>query len=231
MTTGSNGKLFASSRVFELVIFDNDGVLVDSERLANEVLVELLTAAGVRITYETAVAQFMGRSLSSVRRVTESRIGTSLPADFEDRYHALLFERFRRGLRPIRDVEWALDHIDIPMCVASSGSRERIRLSLDVTGLLDRFVGRTYSAEDVTNGKPAPDLFLFAADRMGVTPDRCAVVEDTPVGVGAANDAGMTSFGFAETGAPERLRHASGGVFSTMRELPALLSQPGARRD
>ncbi len=210
---------------FELVIFDNDGVLVDSEWHANQILSDLLTAAGLPMTREACVAEFLGTTLVSVRQRAEARLGRTLPGDFEDRYHARLFEVFRTELRAVPGVVDALDRITLPTCVASSGTHERIRRALAATGLLARFDGRIFSAQDVARGKPAPDLFLHAARSLGVDPARCAVIEDSPLGIDAARAAGMIAFGFARMTTAERLRHAPGGVFSSMEQLPTLLGQ------
>jgi HAD superfamily hydrolase (TIGR01509 family) len=212
---------------FDLVIFDNDGVLVDSEPHANQILSDLLGEYGLAMTPEGCAAEFMGSSLAGTRRRAETLLGRALPADFERRYHARLFEAFHARLVPVPGVAEALDRIEIPVCVASSGTRERIRLALAVTGLAGRFDGRIFSAEDVARGKPAPDLFLRAAGSLGAAPSRCAVVEDSPLGIQAANAAGMTAFGFAWTTPAGRLGGATGGVFASMAELPDLLATPG----
>jgi HAD superfamily hydrolase (TIGR01509 family) len=209
---------------FELVIFDNDGVLVDSEWHANGILAELLCEAGLPSTRESCIADYMGSTLTRVREIAEARLGGALPADLEDRYHARLFEAFRTRLTAIPGVADVLARLATPTCVASSGTHERIRLALTSTGLLERFEGRIFSAQDVARGKPAPDLFLHAAKTLGVAPARCAVIEDSPFGVEAANRAGMTAFGFARMMPAERLRDATGGVFASMDELPALLA-------
>lgn len=215
---------------FELIIFDNDGVLVDSEPVANQVLASLLTEYGFRCTPEESIATFMGHSMPQVRAMVEERLGRPVPADLEARYIEQLFPTFERSLRPIPGIEDALRAIDQTVCVASSGTHERIRLTLGTTGLWDRFGGRVFSAQDVVRGKPAPDLFLHAAASLGVDPRRCAVVEDSPAGVTAANAAGMTSFGFARLVPAERLGHATGAVFSDMRRLPGLLQASAAVR-
>jgi HAD superfamily hydrolase (TIGR01509 family) len=215
---------------FELIIFDNDGVLVDSEPVANQVLASLLTEYGFRCTPEESIATFMGHSMPQVRAMVEERLGRPVPADLEARYIEQLFPTFERSLRPIPGIEDALHAIDQTVCVASSGTHERIRLTLGATGLWDRFGGRVFSAQDVVRGKPAPDLFLHAAASLGVDPRRCAVVEDSPAGVTAANAAGMTSFGFARLVPAERLAHATGAVFSDMRLLPGLLRASAAVR-
>jgi HAD superfamily hydrolase (TIGR01509 family) len=209
---------------FELVIFDNDGVLVDSEGHANRILSELLGECGRPMSRDDCVATFMGTSMAYVREIIEAELGTALPGDFEDRYHTRLFDVLRRELRPMPGVIEALDRLDAATCVASSGTHERIRLALTTTRLIDRFAGRIFSAQDVARGKPAPDLFLHAAAQLGVEPARCAVIEDSPLGIEAANAAGMTAFGFAAFTPAARLRHARGGVFTTMADLPTLLA-------
>ncbi len=214
---------------FDLVIFDNDGVLVDSESHANHILAGLLTECGLPCTPDESTGAYLGRSMASVREDVERRLGRPLPADFEARYHARLFDVFRTRLRPVDGVVAALARIAIPTCVASSGTHERIRLALTVTGLLARFDGRIFSAQDVARGKPAPDLFLHAAGALGVRPARCAVIEDSPLGIEAANAAGMTAFGFARLMPAERLAGAAGGVFDSMDRLPALLAGEGGR--
>jgi HAD superfamily hydrolase (TIGR01509 family) len=215
---------------FDLIIFDNDGVLVDSEPVANRVLSALLTEYGFSCTPEESIAHFMGHSVPQVRAMVEERLGRPLPADLEARYTEQLYPTFRRSLRPIPGVVDMLGTIDGAVCVASSGTHERIHLTLGCTGLWERFGGRVFSAQDVVHGKPAPDLFLHAAASFGADPRRCAVVEDSPAGVTGANAAGMTSFGFARLVSAERLAHATGAVFSDMRVLPALLQAAAAAR-
>jgi HAD superfamily hydrolase (TIGR01509 family) len=218
------------ARRFDLVIFDNDGVLVDSEPVANTLLARLLTERGYPCTVEESIAQFMGRSVPQVRVLVEERLGRALAPDLEARYVGELYPSFQSWLQPIPGVIEALRAIDLPVCVASSGTHERIRLTLGCTGLWERFGGRVFSAQDVTRGKPAPDLFLHAAAALGAEPRRCAVVEDSPAGITAANAAGMTSFAFAGLVPASQLGHATGGVFSSMAELPALLGMNRAPR-
>jgi HAD superfamily hydrolase (TIGR01509 family) len=215
---------------FDLVIFDNDVVLVDSEPVANRVLSALLTEYGLPCTPEESIATFMGHSMAQVRTMVEARLGRPVPAELEARYFEQVFAEFERSLQPIPGIVDALRSIEPAVCVASSGTHERIRLTLGTTGLWDRFGGRVFSAQDVSRGKPAPDLFLHAARALGADPRRCAVVEDSPAGITAANAAGMTSFAFARLVPAERLRHATGAVFADMRRLPALLrAEPAAR--
>jgi len=207
---------------FDLVIFDNDGVLVDSEVHAQRITAALISELGVPMTPADCEAQFLGASLATIRTWIEARV--AVPRDFEAVFHERLFHAFASGLTAVPGVADVLDGLRVPTCVASSGTHERIRMSLAATGLLPRFEGRIFSAQDVTRGKPAPDLFLHAARGCGVAPHRCAVIEDSRAGVDAANAAGMTAFGFARVTPAAALRHARGGVFTAMSELPALLA-------
>jgi HAD superfamily hydrolase (TIGR01509 family) len=207
-----------------LVIFDNDGVLVDSERLANGILAELLTEAGLPYTLEEAVRDYMGGSMASMRLKAEGMLGRPLPADLEDRYHQRLFEGFAE-LKAVDGVAAVLDHLDAQgttYCLASSGTHQRIRTALTTVGFLDRFEGRIFSAEDVAHGKPAPDLFLHAATTMGVEPADCLVIEDSPLGVAAAVAAKMKVFGYAGMTDPAKLSDAD-TVFRNMAALPELI--------
>ena len=205
-----------------LLILDNDGVLVDSEPIANRILAALLSEYGDPITYEEAVARYMGTSLAHVREVVEAKLQRALPADFERRYHDELFSRLRSEPTSVPGVEAALDAIDLPSCVASSGTHERIELTLKTVGLYDRFAGRILSAQDVQRGKPFPDLFLHAAEQMGADPADAIVVEDSPYGVEAAKAAGMTVVGYAGLTPASRLAGAD-RVITTMADLPAAI--------
>jgi HAD superfamily hydrolase (TIGR01509 family) len=211
---------------FELVIFDCDGVLVDSEPISCRVLTEHLGAAGFPMTAAEVERDCLGRSWASNVAVIEARFGRPLPGGFQPRYQADLFAAFDAELRAVPGVERALDAVAMPTCVASSGTHERIRHTLGLTGLLARFDGRIFSATDVEHGKPAPDLFLHAAASMGAAPERCAVIEDSPAGVQAARAAGMTVLGFAARSDPARLADEGARTFAAMAELPELLAGP-----
>ncbi|WP_159053501.1 HAD-IA family hydrolase [Streptomyces regalis] len=202
----------------ELVIFDNDGVLVDSEPIANRVLADLLTECGFPTTYEGSVRRYMGGTLDRVRDLVRADTGRELPDGFAQRYRERLkaaFERELRAVRGIPDVLDALAERGTPFCVASSSPRDRLDLALRVTGLASRLGHRVYSADDVRRGKPAPDLFLHAAVRMGVDPSHAAVVEDSVPGVDAALAAGMTCVGFAALTPADRLSRAAYVVHDT----------------
>ncbi|MFR0358869.1 HAD family hydrolase [Streptomyces sediminimaris] len=211
---------------YDLVIFDNDGVLVDSEPISNRLLAAYLTELGHPTSYEDSLRDYMGAAMHRVHDLVEERTGRKLPADFDDVFHARVFAAFERDLEPVPGAVGLLEKLaadGVPYCVASSGSHERIRVGHRKTGL-DRWFddGRIFSSQDVGRGKPAPDLFLYAAKRMGVAPERCAVVEDSPLGVLAADAAGMDVYGFTAMTPPERLSGAT-RLFSDFGELADLL--------
>ena len=207
---------------FDLVIFDCDGVLVDSERLAVRTEAEILTSLGWPLSEADIVERFVGRSAAYMHQEIERHLGRNIDweLEFESRYRSV----FERELAPVPGVVAALDQIPIPVCVASSGTHERMRFTLGLTGLYDRFDGRIFSVDEVEHGKPAPDIFLYAAARMDVTPHRCAVIEDSASGVAAGLAAGMAVFAFAGgvTG-PMQLSIGDAVVFDKMRDLPEML--------
>lgn len=219
---------------WDLVIFDCDGVLVDSEPIANRVFAELLGEVGLPLSYDETIATFLGRSMAACVAIIEARLGRPVPAEFAATCQARVAAAFARELAPVPGVVAALDGVaalGLPACVASSGTHEKIRASLGVTGLLPRFTGRIYSATEVARGKPFPDLFLHAARALGARPARCVVVEDTALGVQAAVAAGMTALGYAPPGArsgladPEALARSGARVFASMDALCALLAE------
>ena len=222
------------SAPFELVVFDCDGVLVDSERLSVRVDVEYMRRLGWPMDEAEVVERFVGRSDADMRRTIEEHLGGPIPADIDEEFERLYRETLERELVAVEGVEGvlrALAAAGTPVCVASSGTHAKIGASLRKTGLLGFFGDRIFSATDVTHGKPAPDLFLLAARTMGVPPDRCAVVEDSVHGLVAAVAAGMTAFGYAGGVTPaERLEAAAPEaiLFATMSELTTLLLPPGA---
>jgi HAD superfamily hydrolase (TIGR01509 family) len=211
----------------ELVIFDCDGVLVDSERVAVKVDVQVFAALGLTLTEEEVIARFVGRSDEYIVSQIEAELGRPLAADWEEEFLPLYREAFAAELRPVDGVVEALDQIAIATCVASSGSHEKMRYTLGLTGLYERFSGRIFSVSEVEHGKPAPDLFLHAARQMGADPRHCVVVEDSHWGVEAARAAGMRAFGYAGgLTRAERLEGPGTIVFADMRELPELLGAP-----
>ena len=204
-------------RSFDLVIFDCDGVLVDSETLACEGLSLLLARHGIQADVGYVMDHFQGRSLASLIEHYHER-GSELPPGFRDEVRAWIGERFRAALRPIDGIDALLGGLALPRCVASSSERARVDLSLRLTGLAGHFGERVYTAEQVARGKPAPDLFLYAAQRMGADPARTLVIEDSVSGVLAARAARMQVWGFV------------GGSHYRGRDGHALLAQAGAQR-
>jgi HAD superfamily hydrolase (TIGR01509 family) len=209
-----------------LVIFDCDGVLVDSERIAVKVDVRVFATLGLSLTEDEVIERFVGRSDEYIVSRLEAELGRPLASNWEEEFTPLYREAFAAELKPVDGVVEALGQIAIPTCVASSGTHEKMRWTLGLTGLYDRFAGRIFSVTEVAEGKPAPDLFLHAAGAMGVEPARCAVVEDSRWGVEAARAAGMRAFGYAGGLTPaERLAGPATVVFEDMRELPQLLAR------
>jgi HAD superfamily hydrolase (TIGR01509 family) len=210
----------------ELVIFDCDGVLIDSERLAVKVDVVALRELGWPLSEAEVIARFVGRSDREARHTIEGHLGRKLPEGWTERVQQRYREVFAAELAPVDGVVEALDQIALPTCVASSATRDHLRYTLGLTGLYERFAGRIFSADDVARGKPAPDLFLHAAAAMATDPAACVVVEDSRPGVEAARAAGMRVLAFAGgLSDADVLDGPDTIVFEDMRELPALLEQ------
>jgi len=219
----------------DLVIFDCDGVLVDSEVISCRAHAETLTDHGYPITPGEVLDRFLGMSDREARLSIEAELGRKLPDDFEDLLKRAALQRYAHELRPISHVDGAIDAIGLPKCVASSGTQEKIRHGLTCAGLFDRLAPHIFSATQVERGKPAPDLFLFAAEQMQASPGRCLVIEDSSHGIAGARAAGMTVLGF-HGGSHCRPNHdgalrAAGahGTFDDMRQLPGLLGQIAAK--
>ena len=213
-----------------LTIFDCDGVLVDSELIALRVLSEMMAGFGQPMSVPACASAFMGMHNADIIRAIEARIGHSLPADEGTRMRARMMELMKRELQPIPGVAAALARLDGPRCVASSSDRERIGLTLWLTGLDGFFGDHIFSGTEVAHGKPAPDIFLHAASTMGVAPHDCVVIEDSTMGVRAGMAAGMRVIGFTggshtDEGHAERLREAGAErVIATMAALPGAIA-------
>jgi HAD superfamily hydrolase (TIGR01509 family) len=219
---------------FELVIFDLDGVLVDSEPISSRVTAAALTEAGIEISEAEVCDRFLGVSTASMLRAIEAEHGRRLPASFQETLRARILQAFEHELAPIPGVPDLLDALATDRCVASSSHPERIRRSLELTGLLGRFAPHLFSATMVSAGKPAPDLFLLAAARMAIEPARCLVLEDSEVGIRAAKAAGMTAYGFTgashvrpQTHAPQLEAAGADAVFAEMAALVGLIGRAG----
>jgi len=180
----------------DLILFDCDGVLVDSELIACGVVAEELRASGLQVTLDHIVSQYAGVGATSMYEDLERRHGTRLPETVRQRVSDKTLERFRSDLQPVHGIVDLLHRLTTKRCVASSSHLDRIRLSLAVTGLATYFGDALFSATEVAHGKPAPDLFLHAADRMGIDPRACVVVEDSVPGIQAARRAQMRPVGF-----------------------------------
>jgi len=216
----------------QLLIFDCDGVLVDSEPIAAQVLAEALIEHGLSETPESVDAQFRGKSIADIVRDLESQLGRELAPDFIEKLSATTRSAFEESLRPIPGVHKLLTELtdkSIDLCVASSGSPEKIVHSLSLTELLPFFFGRIYSAQQVRHGKPAPDLFLYAAQQMGYPISQCTVIEDSEPGVAGAVRAGARVLGYVAPNRPDStqrergLRQLGALVFHYMHEVPALV--------
>ena len=220
----------------DLVIFDCDGVLVDSEVISCAAHADTLTRHGYPITADQVFDRFLGRSMRQASLEVEAEMGRSLPDDFHAQVYAEIFRLFAVSLEATPHIDEALAAIALPVCVASSGPPEKISASLNRVGLWDRFAPHIFSAVQVPNGKPAPDLFLFAADRMNVSPERCLVIEDSVPGITGGRAAGMAVLGFhgashCRPGYGDDLREAGAtATFDDMRKLPGLIAQMAKNR-
>ncbi|MEH2283814.1 MAG: HAD-IA family hydrolase [Nostoc sp.] len=207
----------------ELVIFDCDGVLVDSETLGNRILVEFVAEFGLILKLEEAILLFKGCKMADCLAVIEQRLGRKMPQDFVTQLRTRTAKAFERELLPVQGIEAALDKINLPICVASSGPIEKIKLALRVTNLLPRFEGRIFSSYQIGSWKPAPDLFLYAAENLGVNAQFCTVVEDSILGVRAGIAAGMKVLGYSSQSEAIQLEECGARVFYSMYQLPDLL--------
>ena len=220
---------------FDLVIFDCDGVLVDSEVISSAAHAETLTRHGYPITSEQVLERFLGVSDREARQAVETELGRALPDDFDSQMNQAALQRYAADLRSIPHISGAIAAISQLKCVASSGTREKIHHGLTCGGLYELLAPNIFSASQVKHGKPAPDLFLFAAGQMQTAPARCLVIEDSLAGIAAAVAAGMAVLGFyggshCRPGHGDRLRAAgAAAIFDDMRQLPDLIAQIGQK--
>lgn len=218
--------------LFEAIIFDFDGVIADSEVLANRVLADMVTALGRPTSLDDALGRYMGKRLPDLIAAIESDLGKPVAGSFAQDIQAATLASFRSDLREVQGARAFLEaHAGVNRCIASSSSRERLAMSLDVLGLTGHFAGSVFSADEVSRGKPHPDLFLMAAMRMGADPSHCLVIEDSESGVRAGRAAGMTVVGFCaaghiRSGHPERLVAAGAHhMANNWNEVALLLRQ------
>jgi HAD superfamily hydrolase (TIGR01509 family) len=221
----------------DLVIFDCDGVLVDSEVISCRAHAQTLTRHGYPITEEQVLHRFLGVSDREARLTIEHEIGRRLPEDFEVQVKEATLKFYAGDLKAIAGVTAAIAAISLPKCVASSGTPEKIRHGLECAGLFETLSPHIFSATQVKRGKPAPDLFLYAANRMRAAPERCLVIEDSVPGVTGAVAAGMTVLGFhggshCLPGHANKLRAAGAtALFDDMRQLPDLVRRIGVAEE
>jgi HAD superfamily hydrolase (TIGR01509 family) len=218
------------------VLFDCDGVLVDSERITSRVWAGLLTGYGMPTTTEESLATYLGNSMARCLEIVQERFARTPPAELLPRFYADVKVALAEEVTPVDGIIDLLDALDaagVPYGVASNGEHEKMRTTLGATGLLARFEGRRFSAVDVARPKPAPDLFLHAAATLGFAPAHTIVVEDSPLGVQGAHAAGMTVIGYAELVSPERLLAAGAvGTVTQLAELiPVLTGAAAVARD
>lgn len=209
------------------IIFDCDGVLVDSESIGNQVLLSMAKEFGLKMTLEEAFINFNGRSLKDCFQQIEEIIMQELPENFEDEYRKKSFEAFKKELQPIKDVKEFIDNLAVSYCVASSGPPEKIILNLTTVGLIDKFEHKIFSSYQINSWKPNPEIFLFAAKEMGFQVHECMVIEDSKAGVIAAKKGGFTVYGFANSYTEKELSKEGAIVFYDFQELKTILSAQG----
>ncbi len=209
---------------YKCVIFDCDGVLVDSEVISARIFQEMATELGLDIGFETVLGQITGTSMQENLKFFSEKIDVELPADFESEYRRRSFETFKTELKPIKGIHDLLDKIKVPIGVASSGPTEKIKLNLTTTNLIDYFGDNIFSSYDIGSWKPDPEIYLYAAKAMGFQPEECAVIEDSLVGVQAAKAGGFSVFGFAHGKNRNAFEELGAMVFSEMKELEKMLN-------
>lgn len=229
------GLLKRSSRAkvllaMDLVIFDCDGVLVDSEALGTRVLLEIAGEFGYLMGLDQAVPLFRGVKMAECIEIIQEQTKRPVPSTFTDTFRSRCAEVFARELRMIDGIDAALDQIEIPTCVVSSSPTEKVAMMLNITGLLPRFEGRLYSAYEIGIWKPDPGLFLHVARQLGVQPSNCIVVEDSVVGVKAGVAAGMHTLGYGSPPYTDLLQREGAHIFANMRDLPGIVLDLASRQ-
>ena len=210
---------------YKCVIFDCDGVLVDSVSISNQVLIDMAKSVGLHMDMELAMNMFSGASLMTAFEYIESKIETKLPDSFEKEFRTRTFEAFKKNIKPINGVRNAIEQINVPYCVASSGPVNKIKLNLTVTNLIDKFDDECiFSSYQINSWKPEPGIFLHAANKMGFSPNECVVVEDTVEGIKAAKAGGFNVFGYVDKSNKNLLKNEDVLVFNDMNNLNSLLT-------
>lgn len=208
---------------YKCIIFDCDGVLVDSEFLAISVLIDMANALGAGMDLQECLINFKGKSLRDCMDAIAKKIEAPLPIHFEQDYRINTFEAFRKDIKPINGIKRVLENLNIPFCVASSGPENKIRLNLDIAGLLPFFEGHIFSCYAIKKWKPEPDIFLWAAKTIGFSPNECLVIEDSVSGVKAAKSGGFDVFGYTEHDYNNELEALATRTFDRMDKLLEML--------
>lgn len=208
---------------YKCVIFDCDGVLVDSEPIGNQVMVDMANEHGASIDLDYAYQHFKGNSLKKCMAHISGLIDKDLSSNFESEYRERSFEAFKKEIRPVEGVTDVIKNLKQPFCVASSGPENKIRLNLELTGLLPYFEGRIFSCYAINKWKPDPAVFLWATETMGFQPKDCVVIEDSPIGVKAAISGGFDVFGFTAHDYRKELKAIATETFDSMEKFPELL--------
>lgn len=208
---------------YKCIIFDCDGVLVDSESISNQVIVDLANAQGANIDLDYAIKHYAGTSLRFVKDDIERIIGRSLPTNFDQEYRRISYLKFQTDIKAIEGIRQVLDNLKIPFCVASNGPLDKMKINLNCTGLTDYFKENMFSAYEINAWKPNPKLFLHAAKTMGYTPNECLVVEDSMSGVKAAIAGGFDVFAFTNGHPKEEFIKEEITTFDSMKDLIQLL--------
>jgi HAD superfamily hydrolase (TIGR01509 family) len=211
---------------FDLVIFDCDGVLVNTEPLANKVYVQMLSEYGYQVNTEEYQREFSGAAIFKRLEVTSQRLNWTPPENFMSVFNERIADLTARELKPVPGIHELIESLSVPICVASNGSREEILLRLKIARLTKHFGSAIFSGLEVPHPKPAPDVFLAAAKSFNISPDRCIVIEDSVPGVTAGVRAGMKVYGHAAFTPSESLRKVGAIPFENMMELKSILNSP-----
>ena len=204
---------------YKCIIFDCDGVLIDSESIAIGVLVDMANYLGANMDFKESMIGLKGKSLNTCLTLISKKIGKPLPVNFEKDYRINTFEAFRKKIQPIKGIKDVVERLKIPFCVASSGPENKIRLNLEITGLLPFFEGNIFSCYVIQKWKPEPDIFLWAAETMGFKPNECLVIEDSISGVRAAKAGDFDVFGYTEHDYNKELPPIATKTFNKMSDL------------
>jgi HAD superfamily hydrolase (TIGR01509 family) len=210
---------------YKCIIFDCDGVLVDSEAISSGVLTEMAKELGIKISHDEALENFTGSSLQYSLKYIENKFGQALPSDFELEFRQKSYEQFALNLKPINGIHEVIQSLTIPFCVASSGPREKIIRNLTTANLIQYFEGNLFSSYDIQSWKPEPDIFLHAAKTMGFEVGECLIIEDSCTGIQAAKSGGFDVIAFVNDGNTQRFQNENISICFSMKELHNLLSK------